>query len=44
VWEDRRFGFDAGIGAVGDGWAGKPRIGAAIMSGQEMAEYLIASS
>lgn len=40
------FGYDAvrRVGAVGDGWAGKPRIGAAITSGVALAEYLMVSS
>ena len=46
LWDDRLFGYDAEhrIGAVGDGWAGRPRIGAAITSGIAMAEHLIAST
>jgi renalase len=45
LWEDRAFGYDAEhrIGAVGDGWAGRPRIGAAVTSGIAMAEHLIAT-
>lgn len=46
VWDDAPFGYDPElrIGAIGDGWAGKPRIAAAIASGKAMADYLMESS
>lgn len=40
LWDERPFGYQDGIGVIGDGWAGKPRIGAAITSGIALAEFL----
>lgn len=42
--EPRPFGIADGIAAVGDGWSTRPRIGAAIASGEALAEHLIRNS
>lgn len=40
VWDERPFGYQDGLGVIGDGWAGKPRVGAAITSGIALAEFV----
>lgn len=43
--DDRPFGYHraTNTAAIGDGWSGKPRIGAALASGIALAEHLIAT-
>lgn len=45
IADDEPFGYDpaTNTAAIGDGWAGRPRIGAAITSGICLAEHLIAA-
>jgi renalase len=45
IADDRRYGYDpvTNTAAIGDGWSGKPRIGAALTSGIALAEHLIAT-